>query len=545
MLLPFVLSACTDYNIRGPAPVPVELTLTSPSYGEFLGDGPISVTGTVSPADAGVLVDGTLVHADENGVFHTTVDFTDRAQLINVTANKGEEEARRIVPVFDGKDPRLADPGAIAGLLTPAGLDALQPIVGDMIDGLGWEDQLFTALPAIDTAYFSLTPTSLTSTGTTVDLSPADDAVKLVGTLHDVAIAADVDVLGWAQFPMTITLGEVSIGADATPALADDMLTLELSAATADMGEIGLSVDGFDMPDWLMQLLVDPIAGLIADGGALLVDVLLDQLGAIEVAGPFAFELPLLDTTLSAKLVDVHADRTGVILGLTVGYDEGAPDDMPELSSLPPATKDGTLYQLGAAVHEGMLNVVMDETLAGFVDIDMQLDGAYGQMLGAGIAALPGGGQIPTNTTGYCIGLRTGSARVVRMAAGTGDPSARAYLPDIQVSMQIIQEGQCHPWLDAQLFGVVNLGMNGTEVSAHFDIKQAIVLTYGATGVNQADVGAQLGSVVEGLAGLLMGNLSFDLGGLLNVGGLALEPRVVSIEALNEDGLYGVYLDAF
>ena len=539
------LAACTDYNIRGPIAEPVALTLTSPSYGEFLGDGPIRVTGTVSPVDAAVLVDGNLVVADKDGAFTTTVEFTDRAQLIDVTAHKGSEEAREIVPVFDGNDPRLTDPGAIAGLLTPTGLDALEPVVGDMIDQLGWEDQLFAALPAIDTAYFSLTPTSITSSGTTVDLAPAADAVTLSVTLHDVAIAADVDVAGWAQFPMTITLGEVSVGADAIPALADDMLTLELSAATADMGDIGLSVDGFDIPDWLMQLIVDPIAGLVADGAALLVDVLLDQFGAIELGGPFAFDIPLLDTTLSAKLADVHANLSGVNLGATVGYDAPAPDEMPDVAALPPTTRDGTPYQLGAAVHEGMLNVVMDETLAGFVDLDLQLDGAYGEMLGAGIAALPGGGQIPENATGYCIGLHTGAARVVRMVEGTGDPLARAYLPDLQVNIDVVQEGQCNAWLDAQLFGVVNLGMKGTEVSADFDIKQAIVLDYGATGVDDADVGEKLGGVVEGLAGLLAGNLSFDLGGLLDIGGLALNPRVVSIEALDEDGRYGVYLDVF
>ena len=57
----------------------------------------------------------------------------------------------------------------------------------------------------------------------------------------------------------------------------------------------------------------------------------------------------------------------------------------------------------------------------------------------------------------------------------------------------------------------------------------------------------QDGRVVEGLAGLLGGQLSFDLGDILAGGelGLGLSPELVSIEALDDNGLYGIYLDVF
>jgi hypothetical protein len=548
-MLLLLLTACSnDYDIKGPsAPEPLSLTLTSPTYGAFLGAEGITVSGIVTPASAYVQVNGTAVPADELGAFTTVLAFDDRAVVVDVTAIAFDERVRQIVPVFDGTDPRAADPGAIAGLLTPTGLDALEPMVADLVDSLGWQDLILSALPPIDTEYVDLTPVSVTSSGTTADLAPGFDSISLAVTLHDVTILTDVTVLDAYTFQLGVSLGEVGMGAHATPWIdADGMLGLSLADAIVDIGDITMSVEGWEIPEWITDLLLDPVADLVSSLGAGIGDLLLDQVGELPIGGPFAFDFDLLGTRLAAQLVEVDAGGQGVSLGATVGYGEDAADAMPEVATLGATTPSGLSYELGAAVHEGMFNVLLDETLAGFLDIDLMLEGEYGALLGSGIAALDGGNEMPDDTNGYCIALHVGEARVIRMVPGAGTPLARAYLPDVQVGIETVIDGECEEWLQASVFAVIDLTLDGTEVSADFDVRDVAVLEYGAENYDLAGVEEQLGSVVEGLAGLLGGQLSFDLGDALGgLGGFGITPEVVAIEPLDDDGLYGVYLNVF
>lgn len=547
-MLLLLLAACSnDYAIKGPTAEPLSLTLTSPTYGAFLGAEGITVAGVVTPASAFVQVNGVTVTPDELGVFATTLAFHDRAVVVDVTAIAYDERVRQIVPVFDGIDPRASDPGAIAGLLTPTGLDALEPVVADLVDSLGWQDLIFSALPVIDTDYVDLTPVSVTSTGTTADLAPGFDSISLAVTLHDVTLLTDVTVLDAYTFQLGVSLGEIGFGAHATPWIdADGMLGVSLSDAIVEMGDVGLSVDGWEIPEWIADLLLDPVADLVATLGAGLGDLLLDQVGELPLGGPFAFDVDLLGTRLAAQLIDVDAGGQGVSLGATVGYGEDAADEMPEVATLGAATPSGLSYELGAAVHEGMFNVLLDETMAGFLDIDLMLEGEYGELLGSGIAALDGGDEIPDEASGYCIALHVGEARVIRMVPGVGVPLARAYLPDLQVGIETVIDGSCEEWLQASVFAVVDLTLDGTEISADFDVRDVAVLEYGAENYDLAAVEEQLGGVVEGLAGLLGGQLSFDLGDALGgLGAFGLTPEVVAVEPLDENGLYGVYLDVF
>jgi hypothetical protein len=550
-----LLAACSnDYAIKGPAtPEPLSLALTSPTYGAFLGEDGISVAGVVTPANAFVQVNGTTVYPDEAGVFVTVLPFDDRAVVVDVVAIAYDDRVREIVPVFDGTDPRLSDPGAIGGLLTPTGLDALEPTVADLVDSLGWQDLIFSALPTIDTDYVDLTPVSVTSTGTTADLTPEDGAIALSVTLHDVTILTDVAILDSFSFELGISLGEVGLGAHATPWIDDDgMLGLTLADAIVEMGDVGLSVEGWDIPEFITDLLFDPVADLVASLGEGLGDLLLDQVGDLPLGGPFAFDLDLLGTRLSAKLITLDTTPEGVGLGATIGYGEDAADTMPDVATLGATTPSGLAYQLGAAVHEGMFNVLLDETLAGFLDIDLKLEGEYGELLGAGIAALPGGWAIPDDHEGYCIGFHAGDARVVRLAAGTGSPMAQLWLPDMRVAIQTIQDGSCTDWLDASVFAVVDINLEGTSLNLDFDVKRAIVLEYRAyeedTSIDLDDVGTKLGAVVEGFAALALNQASFDLGDMLGgLGGLgvSLNPEIVSVEPLAEEGRYGLYLNVF
>jgi hypothetical protein len=568
MLLPFLgaLSACRgDYKLAEVPSEPLTVTVLTPTYGAYLGSHSgspapdVAVTGVVTPPDAQVLVNGVHATVDAEGNFSATVpwaldsDPNDRAFVLDVKAWDPDESARELVPVFDGLDPRDTDPGAVNGLLTPSGLDALEPVVADTVDALGLWDQLAAALPAVDTDYVDITPLGITSSGTSADLAPAADAITLLLTFDDVVMTADVGILNTYTFPVEIGLGEVSFGANAQPGLsADDMLTLALTDAQADINDVSLSFGDYDVPDWITQLLVDPLAGLIADLGGGLVTAVLDQLGSIELGGPFAFDTDFGGTSLSVRLAEVAADPNGVNLGITVSTDGDAAVDMPDLTPLTAQTPSGLDYQLGFALHEGLFNTLIDDTVAGFLDIDLELEGDYGELLGAGIAALPGGWAIPDDHEGYCIGFHAGEARVVRLAAGNGAPMAQLWLPDMRVAIQTIQDGSCTDWLDASVFAVVDINLEGTSLNLDFDVKRAIVLEYRAydedTSIDLDDVGTKLGAVVEGFAALALNQASFDLGDMLGgLGGLgiSLNPEIVSVEPLAEEGRYGLYLNVF
>jgi hypothetical protein len=544
-----VLLACSDYTISAPAIEPLALTVTTPTYGEFLGEGPIVVTGTVTPVEAYVSVNGVQAIPDETGAFSVELPFDDRAVVVDVSAASQGEHQRVLVPVFDDADPRSADPGAISGNLAPAGLDALEPMVVDLIDSLGIEDQLFAVLPTIDTDYVDLIPVAVTSSGATADLAPGFDSVELAVGLHDVTLLTDVTILDYISFELGVSLGTIGFGAHADPWIdGDGMLGLSLSDAIVDIGDISFSVEGYEIPDWITDLLMDPIASLVSTLGESLGDLLLDQLGDIPIGGPFAFDFDLMGTQLSAQLVDVGANTDGVGLGATVGYGEDAADAMPAVEPLTALTPSGQTYELGLGVHEGMFNVLLDEALGSLLNIDLTLEGEYGELLGSGIANIDGGAYMPDETNGYCLALHVGDARVIRMVEGTGAPLARAYLPDVQVDIDTVLGGECVDWLDATVYAVVDLSLEGTEISADLDVRDVFVTAYAADSYNRQTVEDELGVVVESLAGLLGGQLSFDLGDALgDFGGLgiSLSPRIVSVEALDDEGLYGIYMNVF
>lgn len=543
----FLLLACTDYNVSKIEQDPLSLSLDSPSYGEFLGDGAVVVSGQVSPPDAALKINDQSVQPAADGSFSVELEWTDRAMIVYARATRAGEIVKTYVPVFAGEDPRSADPGAVRGLLTPTGLDGLEPMVAETLDAFGIEDQLLGVLPSIETDWIDLVPTSVSSAGAVVDLSAGESAVRADIGWSELAFTSNV-VVGdaWFEFPVTVSLGVATVAADATPGLSDDMLTLSLANAEVTLDDVGLDFAGYEIPDWLTELLADPIASLVASLGTWLGDLLLDQVGVLELGGPFAFDLDLMGTQLSARLAEVGASTDGVGLGLTLGYDEDAASELPEgVAALGPTTPDGLDYQLGFGLHEGMFNVLMDELLGDLLDIDLPLEGDYAELLGSGFAALPGGEQLPADRDGFCLALHSGEARVVRMEEGSGAPLARAYLPDLQVDFSVLQEGECVPWLSAVMLLVIDLELDGTEMGADIGVGQVVILDYGATGVSEQEVAAQLGDVVSGLTGLFAGQLSFDLGEGLDLGGLSVTPTIVSVEALDASGLYGVYLDVF
>lgn len=551
-LLPLLaLAACSrDYKLNPTETEPLTLTVTSPTYGEFTGSDLIVVTGQVTPSDAFVTVNGEPAVINADGGFTHAVLFpeADRAMVVDVRAVDSDEAQRVLVPCFDGNDPRLTDPGAISGLLTPTGLDALEVPVEGMVDALGWEDQILAILPVVDTDYFDILPDSVTSDGADVDLAPATDAITMTIDLPNITMTSNVVLLDAFEFPVTVSVEQVLFGANATPEVdADGMVSLALSEGQVDISGIGIAFGSVEVPQEILDLLVEPLMDLVSELGAGLADLLLEQLGEIPLGGPFAFETDLMGTTLAARLVDLGTTPDGVGLGITVSTDGPAADTMPELASLSPTTPSGQPYQLGLAVHEGLLNTVLDDTFSSFLDLDLQLDAATSELLGGGIRALPGGDQMPDND-GLCIGLHAQDASVVHFAEGDGSPLAQVWMPDLRVNFDVVQEGSCNTWLDAQMFAVINLSMSGTQVNTSLDLRQAYIVSYGAEGVDEQELSDSLTAVVGGLASIFMSQVSFDLGdllGALGTTGIPVEPRLVGVEPLGEEGRYGIYLDVF
>jgi hypothetical protein len=68
-------------------------------------------------------------------------------------------------------------------------------------------------------------------------------------------------------------------------------------------------------------------------------------------------------------------------------------------------------------------------------------------------------------------------------------------------------------------------------------------LEYRAEGVDEDAVGDSLAGIISGLAGLMVGQLSFDLGDLTGGGalGLGLNPTMDAVEPLDDQGMYGLF----
>lgn len=547
LVLLFLAACRQDYKVIAAPDEPLVLTILTPAYGEYVAAEAVSLTGVVSPADAQVLIGGVTVPVAEDGSFAATIPFDgQRAVAIHVEAIDPDEHVQELVAAFDGTDPRLDDPGALVGLLTPTGLDALEPTIAELVDGLGWTDQILAAVPALESDWVDLIPTSVSAQPTTVDLAPGMTALDLGITFHELTVTSTVNLLDYLEFEVDVIVESITVGAAATPAVDDEgMVTLALSDAVVEVDGWDFVISDFDLGDWVGDYLVEPIADLVLGLGDLLLDYLLGSMGTLELGGPFAFETDLMGTPLAARLVELEPSMDGVALGATVSTEGAAADRLPALDPLVATTPAGLEYQLGLAVHEGLLNTVVDESVGGLLELDLTLTGEYADLLGGGIRALPGGTQMPENTVGYCIGLHAGEARVLRFDEGLGRPLARVWMPDLRFSIQTQVDGVCSPWLDASVFATLGLNLSGTQVSADLEVPSVILLHYGASEVDEAEVGAALGQLVESLVGLFAGTLSFDLGDLL--GGLPIEvaPTVVSVEPLDETGRYGVFLDLF
>ena len=558
-LLPaLALVGCkSDYSIATRTPAALELELTSPTYGDFLGDEEILVTGRAAPAWAVVTVEDEVVSLDEQGNFSVSIPVGGPYNIVEVEASFGGDRLRERVPVFSGHNPEETWPGAATGRLLPAGLEKLGEGLGGYIDALGWEAQIESVMPSYSGDYVDLIPDGVNHDPTVIAMEPTPEGLELGLVMSNLSLdyIADIKILGYSDV-ISIGFTEVYFGATMVPELTSDgIIVLTATDAVLDMGDAEFQILFLD--GWVLEWVVDLLSGYILEPlSDLVLGLVLDQLGTIELGGPFAFEFDLLGTPLSAALSDLYTDYEGLGLGLGIGIGESADMDPPDIPT--PDTQAPTAEGAHAAfaLHEGLFQVLLQDSLIGMLKQDLQLGSPYGDLIGAGITALPGGDEAPDGD-GWCLAIDPGEAFVVRMQSGV-EPIAVAYLPDFKLDVGIMDGSSCDDWLSTSV--AMELGINienGAELGFDIRIAEGAVLAYGAEDWEEDEVITGLSDWFGGLAptllSLLGGSLDLDLNALLGgfggdtgMGGLLgdLYINVVDSEPLlNEDGTWteGLY----
>ena len=113
------------------------IELSSPEYGEFMGDQAVNVQGTVYPPQAQVWIEGESVEVTDEGSFELEVPVDYAYLIVDAEASVDNQYARLRIPVFAGMiNLDLAD--GMTGRLLPAGLEILGQQIGSTIDATGW-----------------------------------------------------------------------------------------------------------------------------------------------------------------------------------------------------------------------------------------------------------------------------------------------------------------------------------------------------------------------------------------------------------------------
>ena len=526
----------------------LQLQVDTPTYGEFLGDAPAEVTGHVTPSVAMVSVEGQAVPVAADGTFTATVPVDDAYRIVDVEAVMGPQDQRVRVPVFRSHDPVQSWPGGVTLRLTPGGMDVVGRAIGSNIDATGWDQQLLAQLPSIDLGFGALTPTAITHDPTVLELNPAPQGVDTLLSLRNVTIHIDgtLDIGGNTfTLPMTVGYDRIGIGARGTPHVDDQgMMTLALSDANIDLGQPQITVAGIN-GGWLDAVL-QGIGTIIEPLGETLLDTVLQQVGTIDLGGPYVFDTDLLGTAVEGRISDVFGDLGGLGLGLGVGFDEPAPvGPLP----IPVPTTDDPNVQAQMGLHEGLLQIAL---VGGLLDQlnSFAIPSAIGALIGNEVHNLPGGSDAPEGVD-WCLSLEPQPAQVVRLQSGLL-PWAVIYLPDVVVDIGYRQgsQDQCTSWLKTSLALEVGLDVRaGHVLSLNIDVPEGAVLSYGAgPGWEESEVIHDLSSFLGGAFDLVAGQLQFDLSDLLGNMGTAtnnsalgalgnLQPKLLDSEpTLDENG---------
>lgn len=564
MIFSLLLISCnSDNKIENDglddAPIVYELSLQEPQYGAFYGDGPIPVSGTVSPAGASVVIEGTEVVSQADGTFayELPVERPRAYRIVDVSLPAGEKEER--IPVFTGQDPAQTWPGGMSARLLPNGLDVLGSTLGGLIDESGWADTITAQLPEVDLGFFGLRPIGVVHDPTLVRMEGADDGLAIDFSLMGVGLEYEIwwfDQTGVEQTgPMYMIFDEIAIGCTAVPSMSEEgILTFSLIDAdlTMDSPDFQFGV----LEGWLIEWITDNFWTWILEPiTENILDTVLAEIGSLDVGGPFAFETDLMGTPLSLSLYDVYGDLDGLALGVELGLGEleSAGENI-----LIPTQEDAPDAQLAIGLHEGLMQELVTGQLLSLLNQDLDLGGGLGAIIGNGVMALPGGDDAPDGD-GWCLALAPSDAVVVRFQEGI-DPLAYLFVPDLKVEIGIKDGNDCDDWIVASLAAEIGLVVeDGSVLNIDLEIPEGKLLYYGADDYDEEEVLPALANYLETMIGLVGGFAQIDLGDLL-AGGAGggeetealplgdLELQIIDSHSLWEDnpeieGLYAISLN--
>ncbi len=562
LLLPAALLALTacraDYQIQ-PLDDTLALEVTAPNYGEFMGDAAALVEGRVHPAWATVVVEGVEITPGDYGAFLVEVPVDHAYRIIDVEASYGDQWLRERVPVFQGHDPADTWPDGVTGRLLPEGLAVLGEQLGGMIDETGWADSLSASLPSFESEFVSVSAVGISHEPTVVVLDPAVGGIEAGIDLNAVTLAYEVlvDIYGYSwTTDITFAYGTVGLTALATPEVdADGIVWITLSETEVTLddpdAEFG-DLEGWVI-EWILDLLNDYVSEPLAE---YLLDWLLSEYGTFELGGPFAFEQDLMGTLIAAELYSLLGDEEGLALGMGVALGEELPAEPPAIAT--PGVDHAPEAHAAIGLHEGLLDLMVGDTVLDMLDQGMDLSGYLGDLIGGFIVNLPGGDEAPEGD-GWCFSIQPGSAHVVRLQQGI-DPLAVLYLPDLRMDVGVMDGSSCDDWLEASLALEIGLTVqdDGSLIGMDLEVVEGAVLSYGAEpGWDEAEVVDGLGGFLEAAMSLLGGSFELDLGELMGSSGdlfggaFTLEPRIVDSVVLEDEeglwieGLYAVSMELF
>lgn len=519
-LLPLLLLAgCSETGILENYEVP-ELTFSwdEPVYGAFVGDAAV-VRGHATPG-AVVVVEGAQVPLADDGSFSVPIPVDRPYRILEVSADLYGQHAEDRRPVFGGTDPRLSWPGGISARLTDHALDGVASLLAAAGEGILAEDALKGLIPPVDLAGTTIAIDSVTRSPVGVTLVPSEAGVTARFEVYDLTfnILASGELLFIPfEIPASLTFPTLTIESTILTTVDETgglVLTIGDPIVEFDVPEVAISQLGFG---WLSDLLLGwlDIGQLVTD----LIDTTLGGLAPIPLGPPIALSTDLLGTSLEIKTNAVVSDAQGIGIVLGVGLDAPAPttpDPVPM-----PSGNFADPVDLSFAVHEGLIQPLLDSDLLSVIEQDLMLPSFLGGFIGNLVKQLPGGDDAP-DAYGWCLTLELGDPRVARFAEGT-QPLLGVYLPDANVTFGTYEQGDssCDDWLSASvamelLFNVTD----GTKLSFDLAVPEGKVLYYGAEYDDSDAIISQLGGTLTALLGILGGLIEIDLADILGTDAL-------------------------
>ena len=534
--------------------------MLEPTYGDFLGEGPVPVVGQVSDASATVLVDGVVVPVGNDGIFRTSLAFSGDYEVVDVRAGgDGLVDVRERVPVFAGRPPVETFVDGLPGRMTNEGLLRLGGVIGAQVDATGWADQLLAQLPVVDTSVAKLVPREVTHSPTHVVVKGVEDGLEIGIELRDVTIVTDAtfEVFGFTQTAqLDIEYKTVLLTAITEPSIREDgVVILTATETTIDFADPEFRVDG--NPLGALAFLADVAAALLEPAGEFLADLLLGAVGEIELGGPFELDTELGETSLAVALHDIYGDPEGLGFIAAIGIDEPVPESPVILPAPPPSSRVSEPVHLVVGLHEHVFDGLLGDQVSSALGSDLDL-GQFSAVVGNLVKGLPGGQFAPEGD--WCVALEPGPAQVVRLHEGIA-PLGHLYLPDLTVDFGVDQGSGCETWLKVNLALEIAIVPDGTEIGVEIVIGEGAVMEYGATTAawTEGEVLVGVSDLVGTLSGVVGGQLSFDLAELLAGDGEGsggpldalgpLEPRIldseqmIGLEGVEIEGMYAVSIN--